>query len=213
MGNNAESPTLAEALATISRHFIEPVGIIGKVERGEGFDKAEVQELEIAFRVVESTWQERVVIPKETARLILHVKEAFPKLEQSMLKFPQHEEAVGEFIIKLENWIEQAFSPSSMAEANALSMVGQHLFGTRPFIQELIRGSVDEEALKELLDALKTLRNLWESKVEIPKFGVYAMIAAPSLFDSVVNAFPGEEQQHLQNVRQEVMTYIERCVS
>lgn len=123
------------------------------------------------------------------------------------------EEAIGELIIKLDHWIEQAFSPSSMAEANALSMVGQHLFGTRPFIQELIKGSIDQEALKELLNALNTLGSLWESRVEIPKFGAYAMITAPLLFDRVVHAFTDEELQHLHDVRQEVMVSIKRCLS
>ena len=213
MRNSVDPPTLEEALACVRRHFMEPDGLLGKVEQGEGINETAVQELEAAFQVMRDTWEEKTLVPKEAVRLILQVSNSIPRLGQCMQRFPQQTDAIANLVSKVTDWSEHVFSYPLVNEEAALVMVGQHLFGTRPFNMELIMGDINEDSLGELLEALDILGQVWESREQISKFAASTLVDAPWLFDRVVNHFPRGKLQRLHETRQQVMESITRCLS
>lgn len=212
MNNSVDPPTLEEALACIRQHFMEPDGLLRKLEQGEGINETDVQELEAAFQVMRDTWQEKVLVPKEVVRLIVHVSNSMPRLEQCLQKFPPHKDAIVHLVSRITDWTEGVFSYSLPSEEAALTMVGQHLFGTRPFNIGLILGSINEDSLGELLEALNMLGQVWETREQISKFAASTLVDAPWLFDRVRNLFTGERQQHFQQTREQVIESITRCL-
>jgi hypothetical protein len=212
MSENGRIMTLEEALACVEQHFMKPDGLLGKLEQGESIAETDVQELEVAFQVMRDTWEEKTLVPKEAVRLIVYASNSMPRLEQCMERFPQHKDAVVSLVSRITEWTEGVFSYPLINEENALTMVGQHLFGTRPFNIELIMGNINEDSLGELLEALDILGQVWETREQISKFAAWTLVEAPWLFDRVKNLFTGERRQRLQETREQVMESITRCL-
>lgn len=213
MGSRVDPPTLEVAIDCVRQHFVEPDGLLGQIEQGVGVEETEVQQIEVAFGVMRDTWKEKTLIPKEAVKLILHVSSSISTLNRCINRFPQHAEAIENLVYKVTDWTEGVFSLPSVLEENALTMVGQHLLGTRPFNLELLMGRINDDALGELLDALNILGQMWESRRQVSKFAAYAMVCAPLLFEGVRNDFRSEEQQRLQDTREQVVKSIIRCLS
>ncbi len=212
MSNSVDLPALENALACFERHFMKPNGLLGKLEKGERIDETDVQELEVAFQVIRDTWEEKTLVPKEAVRLMVYAGNTMPRLGQCIERFPQHKDAIVKLVSRITEWTEQVFSYPLINEENALTMVGQHLFGTQPFNMELIMGNINEDSLGELLEALDMLRQVWETREQISKFAAWTLVEAPWLFDRVSNLFTGERQQRLQETREQVIESITRCL-
>ena len=91
--------------------------------------------------------------------------------------------------------------------------VYQHLLGTPQFNEGLLFGRIDEEALKELLQALEVLAEAWKTKAQISRLIAYTLISTPWLFARQGNLFSGEEQLRFQQVEQQVEEAISECLS
>lgn len=213
MNEGDSTSTLEEAFACVRRHFMEPDGLLGKIEQGESINETEVQQIAAAFEVMQDAWEEKTLVPKEAVRLILHVSNSLARLDQCMRRFPQQKDAIVSLVSKVTHWREHVFSYPLVNEEAALVMVGQHLLGTRPFNIELIMGDINEDSLGELLEALDILGQVWESREQISKFAASTLVDAPWLFDRVVNHFPRGKLQRLHETREQVMDSITRCLS
>jgi hypothetical protein len=205
-------PALEEALASIEQHFMKPDGLLGKLEQGEGINEKDVQELEMAFQAMRDTWKEKTLVPKEVVRLVVYASNSVLRLEQCIERFPQHRDAIVTLIPRITEWIEGVFAYPLVNEESALTMVGQHIFGTRPFNLELILNTINKDSLAELLEALDILGQVWETREQISKFAAATLVDAPWLFDRVKNYFTGEREQRLQEAREQVMRSITRCL-
>lgn len=119
------------------------------------------------------------------------------------------------FIQNVGYWTDTLFftSPAPLSEETAIAVAYQHLLGTPSFNIELILGTINNDALAELLDALTTLASKWESREYISKLVAHAMISSSWLFDRVATLFQGTSQQTLQDAERQVNEAIISCLS
>jgi hypothetical protein len=112
----------------------------------------------------------------------------------------------------MHEWIEMVFLSSSKSEEAAFALVCQHLLGTRPFNTELLMGRINEDSLGELLSGLGILAQIWQTRSHISKLAAFAMLSAPRDFEEAALLFSEEKLQRLQEVQQQVMESITRCL-
>lgn len=135
-------------------------------------------------------------------------------VEQCILRYPEQSAEIREFFLEANEWIENVFisPPEPMAEEVAITSVTEHLLGVPSFNVQLIQGSIDEDATKELLEAVSTLEFHWKGRETISKLAAQALIGAPWLFEHVSAYYSDAAREQLQAIEKQLAEYITRCL-
>jgi hypothetical protein len=213
MNEECHMLTVDEALIYIRQQFMEPDGLISRIELGEKTDTAQVEIVIRACNTLQAAWQGQEIVPKDVVRMIRLATNRLLSLEQSMSTSPQRLEEITQMVSRLQEWIEMIFLPPPQSEEAALVLVCQHLLGTHPFTTELLMGRINEDSVAELVSGLQVLAQAWSTREQISKLAAYAMLSISWNFDEAARHFSGNKLQRFHEVEQQVNKAITECLS
>lgn len=205
-----EMRTLDDAIACITLHFTEPEGFIAQLERGEPVHEVQVQAILSALQRIHQAWQTEDVVPKRVVRLLSGV---ISRVDRCALRYPEHAGELYSFTTTLLQAIDSLFSSSDLAEEYAIALVCQHVFGTPSFIVQLSRGSINDDALQELCEAVTQLAQHWKHKEYIPKSGAHAVVNAPQVVTLFPEGLSTDKQERLDRLGKHLGELVTRCLS
>jgi hypothetical protein len=83
MHESSHIMTMEEALDCIRQQFVEPGGLLARIEMGEKVEISQVEMMGTAFKVIQLEWKDKEIIPKEQVRLVRFASDSIPYLDIS----------------------------------------------------------------------------------------------------------------------------------
>ena len=182
--------------------------MIARIERGLSVSDIQMRPIENALATIRAKWAEQNLLPKQDVQVLWNV---LPRLEKSVVDHPEQKEEIENVILKISEWLAFLFSTSVMSEENAIVVVSQHVIGPS-FAVELRFGTIDEEALDELLTALDTLAYHWKKREHISKIAAGAIINMQGMVNQVSGLYREPEMKRLRAIEQQLFERMNRCL-
>lgn len=207
--------TYEEARACLTRHFASDDGFLAQIEKGGEIDFEQIRVIEAALRSLQYHWKNQSLVPRHIVGLLWNV---IPRLEACRSLSPQRQTEIHQVIASLSPLLEIPFvTAPTMSEEQAMALVSQHVIGPSFILEVLHAGRIDENALEDFLMAVDTLAQTWRQKDYIAKVTAGALIGTQDIvsrdgpFAPVIERFPVEKKQRLQEIQQELLEHVHDC--
>lgn len=206
MNENHEFLSTQDALAYVRFHFTEPGGLIAQIEQGSPIDSMQVKNLEAALQRLHLAWLNEALVSKQEVRLLWNV---YPRLEKSLVLYPEREREITEIMSKFIIWTEQLFMTPQVPEEYAIAVVSQHIIGPSFLANALLGREITASAVDETFMAVEALARIWKKKENISKLAAGALISTQYL--PISEHFSQKEKQDIQKLIQQLSEQITKC--
>jgi hypothetical protein len=105
--------TEQEAIAVLYKQFTTPHGFLPQLQRGEGLDRAGVQQVWQALDTLQQAWAQRPCVPREAVRALTYMDEALPA---TFDRNPTCKDELIDLYFEVFGRIEETFYPVSLPE-------------------------------------------------------------------------------------------------